>query len=291
MPQYQFTSPGAAFGDALEQALLQRVLQKRQAMLDRLTQQRTDAEIANAEAGRQLQRDQFAYQQQRDVAEDTFRNDQARQAAAERVAAANAQRAFMTEQNELNRTAAAERAEADRQLRELIARMGASNSAESRALADQLRQVQIQTAQDKLDTARSDREKAAGATQQARSEVYGLAKELLNDPALNKAAGAIDGLLPTLRPATRDYESRLGRLKSLLTFENRGKLKGQGAISDAETRMLEQAASAIDLRAGEDSIRRELQRIMDATGAGSAAADMNVEQWTRDGNGRLVRAR
>ena len=290
MPKYQFSSPVAAFSDAIEQALVQRELQKRQALLDSLTQKRTDAEIAGADATRQLQRDQFDYTQRRDVAEDQFRNDQARQAAAERVAAADAQREFLGQQNELNRQAREEQAQHDRDLRELIARMGASNNAESRSLANQLREIQIQSAQDKLDTTRADRARGEQGAQQGRQEVYDLANELLNDPALSRAAGPLDAYLPTIRPSSKDFENRLSRLKSLLTFDNRSKLKGQGAISDAETRMLEQSASAIDLAAGEDNVKRELQRIMTATGVAPAAGG-TVEEWTRDSNGRLVRKR
>jgi hypothetical protein len=291
MPNYQFTSPAAAFSDAIEQALMQREVLKRQALLDSLTQKRTDAEIAGAEATRGLQRDQFAYTQRRDVAEDDFRSNQARQAAADRAAAAEAQREFQRGENDLNRQSRAEQAQHDRELRELIARMGASNSAESRALANQLREVQIQTSQDKLDATRADRGKTEQAAKQGRQEVYGLANELLNDPAMSRAAGPLDAYMPTVRPGTKDFENRLSRLKNLLTFENRSKLKGQGAISDAETRMLEQSASAIDLAAGEDNVKRELKRIMTATGVAPAAGTDTVEEWTRDSTGRLVRKR
>lgn len=272
MPKYQFTSPAAVFSSAIEEALVQRELQKRQAMLDALNQRRTEADIAGAEANRQLQREQFDYGKQRDVEERQYRDEQARQAAAERAAQADAQRVFMGEQNEANRKSREEQAQHDRELRELIARMSGSNSAESRALANQMRELQIQSAQDKLDNQRSDRVKADQATKQSRSEVYDLANELMNDPALSQAAGPLDAILPTIRPSTRDFENRLSRLKNLLTFENRSKLKGQGAISDAETRMLEQAASALDLRAGDQNVKKELQRIMSATGVGANPA-------------------
>jgi len=276
MSKYQFTSPAAAFSDAIEQALVQREVLKRQAMLDELTQRRTEAEITGADANRQLAqsnqqlaRDQFDYRQQRDTTEDQFRDTQARTAAQERADAAEANRAFMAGQNEENRKARAEQAQHDRELKELIARMGASNSAESRAMANQLKSIQVQTAQDKLDTSRSDRAKANASSQTDRQNVYGLAQELLNDPALNQAVGPVDAFLPSLRPSTRDFNSRVDRLKNMLTFENRGKLKGQGAISDAETKMLEAAATSLNPAAGEDAFKRELQRIMDATGAGA----------------------
>lgn len=272
MPKYQFVSAPAAFSDALEQALVQRELQKRQALLDDLNRRRTEAAMTGADADRELARSQFDYRQQRDTTEDQFRNDQARQAAAERAAQAEAQRTFLAEQNDASRQSRAEQAQHDRELRELIARMGASSSAESRGLANELKRLQVQQLGDKIDVQRADRAKADQAVQSGRSEVYNLARELYGDPSLSQAVGPLDAVLPTIRPSTKDFENRAARLKNLLTFENRSKLKGQGAISDAETRMLEAAATSLDPRAGEEAFKRELQRIMDATGTGTSAA-------------------
>jgi hypothetical protein len=136
---YGFTSAFGNAGNALQEFLLQREVQKRQAMLDALNKQQVEAQIAStaaddarADAGLALNREQFEYGRQRDVAEDTFRDQQARTAAQERATAAEANRAFQAEQNEAARAARAEQAQADRELKELIAKMGASNSAESR---------------------------------------------------------------------------------------------------------------------------------------------------------------
>ena len=49
-PAYQFRSPAAAFGRSLEESLVQRELERRQALMDRLTQQDTESQIAAREA-------------------------------------------------------------------------------------------------------------------------------------------------------------------------------------------------------------------------------------------------
>lgn len=277
MPRYQFTSPAAAFSDAIEQTLVARELQKRQAFLDMLNARRTEAEITGSGESRQLARDQFQYQQGRDVAEDQFRNDQARQAATERAAAADAQREFLREQNALNRQSREEQAAHDRELRELIARMTSSNSAESRALADQLRQIQIQTAQDKLDTSRAERTTTEQGQQGARREVADLAASILKDRRLDSRVGMIQGRMPAVTGNQRDFDNQVGRLKSMLSLESRSKLKGTGAISDFEARTLEAAATALDQATDEPTFRRELERIVGAMGGGTerpSAADL-----------------
>lgn len=62
MPQYQFTSPGAAVSGALQQFMLQRKAEERQAMLDELNKQNIQSEMADREQNRANQAENIASQ-------------------------------------------------------------------------------------------------------------------------------------------------------------------------------------------------------------------------------------
>lgn len=96
---------------------------------------------------------------------------------------------------------------------------------------------------------------------QKAQDVLSLATELLNSgDTLGNAVGPISSMYPTFRGASADFEAKTNRLKSLLTLENLGVLKG--AISDRDMEVLSSAASALNLGMSEEGFRGELQNII-----------------------------
>jgi len=199
----------------------------------------------------QLAREQReAAQAEKDEAR-TFRNDQA-----------VAQRTFQGEQNDANRQARAEQSAADRELKTLIASMSQSQSAETRALGSQLKQLQIEAEKDKIEASRKDRDQATKAKAQGRSNVKNLAQGLIDDPNLDRITGNVGATTPDMLPGSIDARARLVQLVNSLSLNEREKLKGSGAISDFEAKMLGAAASAIDPRAGAEMVRKHLKAIV-----------------------------
>jgi hypothetical protein len=106
----------------------------------------------------------------------------------------------------------------------------------------------------------------AAEDENTRHELIRLATEVRNHPALNRSVGAFDTLNPlTITSGGRDFKAKTDRLRNLLALENRSKLKGQGAVSDFEGRMLSSAGTALDTGMDEDSFRAELDRIIGDT--------------------------
>lgn len=96
---------------------------------------------------------------------------------------------------------------------------------------------------------------------QKAQDVLSLATELLNSgDTLGNAVGPVSSWLPTFRGKSADFEAKTNRLKSLLTLENLGVLKG--AISDRDMEVLSSAASALSLGMSEQGFKNELQNII-----------------------------
>lgn len=124
----------------------------------------------------------------------------------------------------------------------------------------------------KDEVAKQTRAQGLQAAQTTRDEVNRLAQEIHDDPYLASNIGVMDARTPTVRAGSVDFQSRVARLKALLSLENRSKLKGQGAISDKETQMLANSATSLTGATDEAIFRKELQRIMQAT-SGTAGGD------------------
>ena len=78
-------------------------------------------------------------------------------------------------------------------------------------------------------------------------------------------------------------QSLYNQLKAALSLENRQSLKGSGAISDYEARVLEQAASALNQNMSDEDMRLVLQNIKDQLMTGSrqplyATQDQKLQQ-------------
>lgn len=89
----------------------------------------------------------------------------------------------------------------------------------------------------------------------------------LVDELLNKDLGAVSGLygrsgLGTLSGPGADTKAAINQLIGRLTVDERGKLKGQGQISDRETQMLQDSVTRLTTPGlSQDAIKQELMRI------------------------------
>lgn len=86
-----------------------------------------------------------------------------------------------------------------------------------------------------------------------------LVQSILEDPKLDTVTG-IKGI-GTLLPGSALVKNRIDQLKSLLSLEGREKLKGSGAISDFEARLLSASASALGRNLSNEDMRTVLMDI------------------------------
>lgn len=78
------------------------------------------------------------------------------------------------------------------------------------------------------------------------------------------------GLLPGTE--NRDFKTQFNNVKSLLALDDVKLLKGQGAVSDAERRLLAEASSKLDLAQSETEFRAALADIVNVLGKAKTAA-------------------
>ena len=112
---------------------------------------------------------------------------------------------------------------------------------------------------------------AQGTTSQANplseisKQVVSVVDELLGGKGLDMISGIAQGALRLgnldPRPEAQLARNKYNQLKSLLSLDNIKYLKGTGAISDAEQRLLANAASAIGRNLDDVTIRAELQKL------------------------------
>lgn len=140
-----------------------------------------------------------------------------------------------------------------------------------------LNEANVLLAQARAEAARATADAKAATTttakangKQERARVNALAIELRDDTSLNQSVGPVQGRMASLRAKSLDFDNRIARLKALLSVEGRQGLKGQGAISNYESQLLERAMTSLDQRVDEKTFKAELQRIIDATGDGIA---------------------
>lgn len=97
-----------------------------------------------------------------------------------------------------------------------------------------------------------------------RNEILNLINDLKTD---QKGINAIGGTLGLNIPrnitgtAEYNYKIKFDKLKAALSLNDAGKLKGSGAISDAERQLLADAASALNINTTKDQFLQELDRI------------------------------
>lgn len=82
---------------------------------------------------------------------------------------------------------------------------------------------------------------------------------LQSSPAINAAVGPISSRIPTVRGSTADFEAQFNSLKSLLTLENMGIMKG--VLSDSDMKVLQQASTALNLGMSQQGFKQELEKV------------------------------
>ncbi len=89
----------------------------------------------------------------------------------------------------------------------------------------------------------------------------GVVDELISSPGLEAAVG-VGSILPTLPGGeAADFESKLEQLKSQQFLNNIQKMKGLGALSEAEGRKVASAAAALDLTMSDKRFKQELSTV------------------------------
>lgn len=88
-------------------------------------------------------------------------------------------------------------------------------------------------------------------------------QDLIDNPNLSKITGFAQGKLRIgdLDPRAQLALNQYNQLKGILSLENREKLKGSGAISDFEFKVLEQAATALGRNLDDKSFKDQLGKV------------------------------
>jgi hypothetical protein len=199
---------------------------------------------------------------------------------------ATADRAFRGEQASANRDAAAERAQADRDMKLLIADMTRSGSAETRALGNELKRLQIQAAQDKLDNGprATQGEKTADA-------FYSRAVDANNRVAdVEAAVGTWEILAPNFANTTtgQQYQQAKNQFIESYLRKDSGAAIGKEEYANADRIYFPQIGDSAATRQQKQAARKRVLQSLQTQGTGNAATP-TVERWGRDGNGRPVR--
>lgn len=88
---------------------------------------------------------------------------------------------------------------------------------------------------------------------------------LLDDPKVSSISGYVQGKLglANLDPTAQEAINKYNQLTSLLSLANRQQLKGQGAISDFEFKVLQDASSALGRNLSDAQFKSQLEKIRD----------------------------
>lgn len=102
---------------------------------------------------------------------------------------------------------------------------------------------------------------------------------LLKNPNIQRISGYLQGKLGLgdFLPSAQLALNQFNQIKGILSLENREKLKGSGAISDFEFKVLSEAASALDRNLSDSEFKSQLQKIRDVF-AGKYAQTIPVGQ-------------
>lgn len=106
------------------------------------------------------------------------------------------------------------------------------------------------------------------AAAQKASSIKTIVNDLLNSPNLSSVVGPLSSKLPTLTGGSADFESKLNTLKSLLTLDNLGFLKG--AMSDKDVELLSSAATSLNKGMSEEGFKNELRNILSKVESGAS---------------------
>jgi hypothetical protein len=102
--------------------------------------------------------------------------------------------------------------------------------------------------------------------------------DVLEDPNLAGAVGSIQGRLPSFRQGSVDFDKKLERLQGQAFLQAREFLKGQGPITDFESRKAEAASVQLSTAQSEDQFKQALQDFRDAVASGVQKAELAAGQ-------------
>ena len=91
--------------------------------------------------------------------------------------------------------------------------------------------------------------------------IESILETIYNNPSLGKLTGAAGQLVPAVGGDAAVFRNKFNQLKGILSLEGRQALKGSGAISDFEFRVLEQAASALGRNLNKENFKKEIELI------------------------------
>lgn len=187
----------------------------------------------------------------------------ARVAADERADASKAAADARKETTHMTLDAKAEQARQHDEVVKALGEMRFDASKLSAQTLNELRNAQI----DKLHTEQTTKDEALThqkkSTEAARADLRSVITGIMTDPHLGEVIGPLAGRLPSYKPTSVDLDARIQRLRNMLSLDNAGKLKGQGAVSDAERAMLASAVTSLDQKTNPEIVTKELQRILD----------------------------
>lgn len=115
------------------------------------------------------------------------------------------------------------------------------------------------------------------AAAQKASSIKTIVNDLLNSPNLGAVVGPLSSKLPTLTGGSADFEAKLNTLKSLLTLDNLGFLKG--AMSDKDVELLSSAATSLNKGMSEEGFRNELRNILSKVESGASQGSQITPQF------------
>ena len=100
--------------------------------------------------------------------------------------------------------------------------------------------------------------------------------DVLNDPNLDSSVGSVQGRLPSFRQGAVDFDKKLERLQGQAFLQARQFLKGQGQITDFESRRAEAAMAQLSTAQSEEQFRAALEEFKAAVQSGVQKAEMNA---------------
>ena len=138
--------------------------------------------------------------------------------------------------------------------------------------------------------ARAAETKAAEAehTQQqkdiTKNEIRDLAKELLDNDAIDSVYGSWQGAVPSVRAGVVDAEAQVDRLVDMLTLENTSKMTG--VLSESDIKILARAGSVLaNKRISDAAAKKELERIAGVFNKAADKPPVDGAVRMRDANG------
>ncbi len=125
---------------------------------------------------------------------------------------------------------------------------------------------------------------AKGKTDAANN--YALVNELLNNTSLSQISG-LQNPFTIFTPGTQAQTAKnlYSQIKGILALDNRQKLKGSGAISDFESKTLEQAASSLGRNLSDAEFQKQLKKIR---GTFATASGMEADVKVTSPSGEII---